>query len=483
MKQLLQAAILAAVSLPLFAQTPAAQPAAPAVKAPATVAAPAKAAPAAAVAPAGEAEKGPWRMDAGGDIRVRQEAYGNIPSKAVGTDDHNNYFRVRTRAWLEVGYEDVTFYTRVANEFRHYNGFTPAQKASDPKNAWKFPDELVLDNCYLDIKNLVDGKLDLRIGRQDLVYGAGRVILEGTPADGSRTIFFDAIKATLHLTEKSSLDAFMIYNTHDAQDLVVGPLNRDLTRGAGAQITEKGYGLYLNCKEMKELPTELYYVFKRESLDDATGTVPARDVHTIGARVMPQFGEQLCGEVEGAVQLGDTDVEPDQDFRALMGYAGLTYKPDFGLEGKPFFTAACYYLSGDDAGTPGSDNRWNPVWARYPQFSELMVFAYPVGRYSNLVYPHVKMGMNCPCKHNMYVQVGPMYAADEDQVFPRDHSYQGILAAARYDFPLVSGLFGKRGDVFGHVQAEAFVPAEEGKGYYADDEIGYFLRWEVTAKF
>jgi hypothetical protein len=492
MKYLLQAAVVAAVSLPLFAQTPAAQPAAVPAKAPAPAVAPAPAKPAApapaavaapAVAPAGEAEKSPWRADAGGDIRIRQEAYGNIPTIAPGVDDHTDYFRVRTRAWFEVGYEDVSLYARVANEFRHYNGFTPAQKVLDPKNGWKFPDELVLDNLYLDIKNLIDGRLDLRIGRQDLMYGAGRVILEGTPSDGSRTIFFDAVKATVHLTPKSSLDAFVIYNTHDGMDLNVGSLDRDLTRGAAPQITEKGGGLYLTSKEMKELPAELYYVYKRESNDKGTGVVPARDTHTIGARVMPQFGEQLSAEVEGAVQFGDTDVEPDQDILAYMGYAGLTYKPDFGLEGKPFFTAACYYLSGDDNATPGEDNRWNPVWARYPQFSDLMVFAMPAGRWSNLVYPHVEAGIKCPCKHNISVKAGPMYAADEDQLAPRDHSYQGVLATARYDFPLLTGVFGKRGDVFGHVQAEVFAPADAGDGYYADDEVGYFLRWEVSAKF
>lgn len=484
MKQLLQAAIIAAVSLPLFAQTPAAKPAAPAIT-PTKAVAPAGTKPAAAttaVVPAGEAEKGPWRMDAGGDIRIREEAYGNIPTIAPGTDDHTDYFRFRTRAWFEVGYENATLYARVANEFREYNGYTPAQKALATKNGWKFPDELVLDNLYVDIKDVIDGRLDLRIGRQDLVYGAGRVILEGTPADGSRTIFFDAIKATVHLTPKSSLDAFLIYNTPDAQDLTAGPLDRDLTRGAAGQITEKGGGIYLTCKEMKEMPAELYYVFKRESNNKDTGTVPARDTHTIGARVLPQFGEQLSGEVEGAVQFGDTDVEPDQNILAYMGYAGLTYKPDFGLEGKPFFTAACYYLSGDD-NVPGNDNRWNPVWARYPQFSDLMVFAMPVGRWSNLVYPHLQMGMKCPCKHDLSVKVGPMYAADEDQLAPRDHSYQGILATARYDFPLVSGLFGKRGEIFGHVQAEVFAPAETGDGYYATDEVAYFLRWEVSAKF
>jgi len=486
MKQLLQAAIIAAVSLPLFAQTPAAKPAAPA-QAPKTAVAP-TVAKTDAPAPAAEAEadKGPWRVDAGGDIRIRQEALGNVPSIPLGTDDHADYFRIRTRAWFEVGFENVSLYVRGANEWREYNNYTPAMKAVVPKNPWKSPDELILDNIYIDIKDVVDGRLDLRIGRQDLVYGAGRVIVDGTPAnDGSRTGFFDAIKATVHLTPKSSLDAFVIYNTPDAHEATIGPLERDFTRGAGAggQVTEKGGGLYLTSKELKELPAELYYVYKRESNNKDTGTVAARDIHTIGARVLPQIGEQFCGEVEGAVQFGGTDVKPDQDILAFMGYAGLTFKPDFGIEGKPFFTAACLYLSGDENAATGDDNRWNPLWSRYAWFSDLMVYAYPGGRWSNLVFPHLQAGLTCPCKHNLSVKVGPMYAAEEDRADPQDHSYQGMLATARYDFPLVTGLFGKRGDIYGHLQAEIFAPADAGEGYYADDQVGYFLRWEITAKF
>jgi len=39
--------------------------------------------------------------------------------------------------------------------------------------------------------------LALEAGRQDLIFGDGWLVLEGTPLDGSRTIYFDAVRATL----------------------------------------------------------------------------------------------------------------------------------------------------------------------------------------------------------------------------------------------------------------------------------------------
>ena len=479
MKQLLHVAIIATLTVSLYAQTPSAPASsAPAVQGQGTAQG--------VAVPAGEIPaESSWRWDGGGDIRIRWESLGNIPSAPLGTDDHRDYFRFRTRAWFEVGYENITLYGRVVNEFRKYDGFTPGMKNVTPKNPWKFPDELAIDNLYIDIKGLLDGKLDLRIGRQDLIYGAGRVILEGTPLDGSRTIFFDAAKAVLHITPKTTLDGFLVYMDPEGHDdLALGPLDRDLN---GNKITEKGGGLYLKVNEVDELPFEVYYIYKRESVDRVNGIIPARDIHTVGVRLMPKFTETLSGEFEGAVQFGETDRiatnRPSQKIRAYMGYAGLTYKPDLGVKGNPYFTLACYYLSGDEPGVPGKDNRWNPIWARYPQFSEFFVYSYPMGRYSNLVYPHFKLGAKYSKLHSFWLQGGPLYCAKEDRVAPNDHSYQGFFAAARYDFPIVKNIFGKRGELFGHVTGEVFIPAEETRGYYFNDDYGYFLRAEITASF
>ena len=54
---------------------------------------------------------------------------------------------------------------------------------------------------------------DLRIGRQDLMYGSGRLIADGTPMDGSRSFFMDALKATVKFDEKEKTDLLGIYDS------------------------------------------------------------------------------------------------------------------------------------------------------------------------------------------------------------------------------------------------------------------------------
>ena len=166
-------------------------------------------------------ETGGLDWDAGADLRVRQEASDNLPKRinAQGegvTAKNDNYLRIRPRVWGQVKNEDFKLYLRVADEFREY--FQPRES----RNA-RPPDEVLVDSLYLDLYNLADGWLDLRIGRQDFfgpdgpIYGAGRVICDGTPFDGSRTIFMDAIKATVKFDEKNSLDLLAIYNSAETE--------------------------------------------------------------------------------------------------------------------------------------------------------------------------------------------------------------------------------------------------------------------------
>ena len=50
----------------------------------------------------------------------------------------------------------------------------------------------------------------LRIGRQDFLgpdmYGEGFLLMDGSPADGSRTFYFNAAKLRWKINEKNSLD-------------------------------------------------------------------------------------------------------------------------------------------------------------------------------------------------------------------------------------------------------------------------------------
>ena len=442
-------------------------------------------------APVVQPEKGALDWDAGGDVRIRQELTDNLPKVGGVTAPNANYLRIRPRVWGQVKNEDFKLYMRVADEFREY--FNPRSS----KN-YQTPDELLVDSLYLDMYNLFDGVLDLRIGRQDFfgpsgpTYGAGRVIADGTPFDGSRTVYMDAIKATVKFDEKNTLDILAIYNSPDNEmswghpyqgngnEYKERPLNSIDPRST--ELAEYGGGLYFRSKEVEEIPFELYYFYKRETKANLPGgaKLPGRVVHTWGTRVMPKLTDTLSAELEGAVQAGEKDGGPSTS--GYMGYAGLTYKPLVDMTAKPFLTGALYYLSGDsDRGSGDNDTGWDPIWARWPQFSEMYVYSfnYGAGYWSNLLYPHVETGVGFAPGHKVRASAGPMYAAVEDDLGGGDGDLYGWLGVIRYDFPLFKEIFGKRGDLSGHLTAEVLDPGD----YYTSDTVAYFLRWEVVARF
>ncbi len=435
--------------------------------------------------------------DAGGDFRIRQEISDNLPKRinAQGegvTAKNDNYLRLRPRVWGQVKNEDFKFYLRFTDEFREY--FNPR----DSRN-YQTPDEVLLDNLYLDLYKLFGGRLNLRIGRQDFYgaggpdYGAGRVLCDGTPFDGSRTIFMDAIKATVIFDEKNTLDVLAIYNSASTELSWGHPTRTDgseykerpLTsiNPASTDMDEYGGGLYFKSQEFAEFPFELYYLYKRETKAHLSGgrRLPGRNTHTWGMRVIPQLSETLSAELEGAVQAGEKD--GGASTAGYMGYAGLTYKPVCDAQAKPFFTGSLFYLSGDKDRDDPSDNdtAWDPLWARWPLFSEMYVysFMYGAGYWSNLLYPSLETGVGFAPGHKVRASVGPMYVAVEDDLGGGNGDLLGWLGVVRYDFPLARNLFGKRGSLSGHLTAEVLDPGD----YYVSDKLAYFLRWEVIARF
>jgi len=69
-------------------------------------------------------------------------------------------------------------------------------------------DEFVFDNLFIEFKTGNNVKSTTRIGRQDIVQGSRLLILDGTPLDGSRTIYVDAIRQMWKF-DNLGIDAFL----------------------------------------------------------------------------------------------------------------------------------------------------------------------------------------------------------------------------------------------------------------------------------
>ena len=413
----------------------------------------------------------------GGDIRIRGVTFDDIPIKAdppgVTRGGQNNFMRFRTRLWAEETVKDyLALRLRVVNEFRYYD--------KPDNDTWDALDEIIVDSLYLDLKKLFGDKLDLRIGRQDLVYGTGKVILEGTPKDGSRTIYFDAVKATLKgLLPDTTLDILGIYNQPE-NELAINRQDRDLTGLAPGfnDMTESGAAVYAKNKSVENTPMEAYYVYKRES-DWMRGTnaVPRNYINTIGVRAMPKFNDQFDASAELAYQMGKTG---DNDMDGLMLDAMANWHIPSDGEMQPCLGLGWYYLSGNDPDS-ADDEGWNPLWARWPQYSELYIYAFDAdgaGRWSNVNMPHVDFTIS-PLGKNWKSKLMGAYLMAPEKDGPGGGDERGLLGTWRNDFLLKEKLLGQKDKLFGHLLFEVLEPGN----YYNVGKTSYFVRLEISYAF
>ena len=449
------------------------------------------------------------KFNAGGDLRVRQEIMHNVPGLpgAPGAmmprayKEAQNHIRYRPRVWSRLDAGDFGLYARLVDEMREHivkNGVKRKNRS------YNFPDEVALDNLYLEGRGLYDDFLDFRLGRQDLfdgrhsVLGLDRLMLDGAPYVGSRSCYADMARFTLHPTETSKLDAFALYDNgrnnfrYGSRHSRGRPMNA-IHPGDNPEMDEWGGGLVWNDVLLDGgLPYQLYVVHKHnEDYKAFNGAhVEDKQITTVGAHVMPELDENLSLDFDLAQQFGTRS--NDAQAGGSMAYAAIDYHKEKTYQGiRPYTRLSAYYLSGDRhrTGADDGDTAWDPMWARAPCDSELMQYGtlYGLGYWSNMLYAKWTIGADLGKRHSISAYSGPMWAAAQDHLGHADGSgdsmFKGVLSAVRYDFPLLlaprqaTGI--KRFEIFGHLMAEMFNPGD----YYDSSRPAYFIRWEVNFRF
>jgi hypothetical protein len=323
-------------------------------------------------------------FDWGGDLRVRFTTLDEIPTHIPGVALDQGFNRDRIRLWAKFQpSEDVTLYGRLINEWRWYD-----EDRRQAPTSWDPVTETLPDQLYGEFKNLAGGALSLKIGRQSIKYGSGKIIADGTQLDGSRTDFLDGVKATVKF-EQNEIDLLGVYSASEP-GLVINDQDRKLV-----PYDSYAFGLYGKNKQFEQVPFEYYWIYKNED-DSATslGVTDDASFHTFGARVMPNFGNGLAANVELAFQNGDHGVE---DIEGTLLDASLSFSPGIWGDLKPKFSAGYYYLSGNDPSSSENES-WHPVYSQIPQFGELHGYSYVGSQYgpfgwSNLSAPWVGLDM------------------------------------------------------------------------------------------
>jgi len=421
----------------------------------------------------------------GGDVRIRNEYREDIQtpaSKPPYSLTINDYYRVRSRVWTQIDFShNIAFYNRLCNEFRYWN--KPDMSAKPSSSSYEFPDELFFDNFYLEAKDLF-GSVDVRIGRQDISYGNGRIIYDGTPGDGTRSFYFDAIKLSLrNIIQATKIDIFGLYCSSVGNWLSMGNVDRDLTgykSAFGAKekdgVDESGAGIYVMNNTWDLMPVDLYWVFKNEEAyyDKENNKTDELNIHTIGFSIKSSFSRNFAAYFENALQIGRRG---NIDVSGKMIDVAVEIKSPAETLLSPSMKAGIYYLSGDDPATQNSEEGWNPVFARYTQNQELYVYAYPASWWSNLLSPSLSASVLPSDWAKISFMVEYLFAPENDG--PESGHVRGFLSGINAEFDIGKKLYEKKGEITGHIILQILEPGN----YYANDETAYFFRWQLQYMF
>jgi len=347
-----------------------------------------------------------------GDMRLRLTHFDNdaFPGgfNGPGSEAPLEYARLRTRIMACFALGDESSLTlRIGNRMHRVSS-----SANDPNNqhdsagatgnmkpsgTWNAPDEVFIDNLYLDLANVADTGIALRIGRQDVILGSGLVLLEGTPYDQGRSIYFDGITAKYE-TESDTIRALALYNDYLDQSVVIGDQSRPLRRGDTSVL-----GLDWTHRFADDFAAELYYLFiDIEDHDETTPSGPGvaadgnAELEIVGLRLMGTLNEQVDGSIEVAQQFGkrgDMTAGADQEFTGRMLDARINLKAGGDVIFNPVLTLEYTYLSGDDRNSADENEGWHPALAEYPIWRDELLPLKTWGNWTNWNQYRAQLGL------------------------------------------------------------------------------------------
>jgi len=357
---------------------------------------------------------------------------------------------------------------KLTNEFRYY--FKP------DINNFHF-NEIIFDQLYIKWNNS-NGILTL--GRQNIILGEGFVVLDGSPLDGSRAIYFNAMRYDWIINKSSILTGFFVYSPK-IDDVLPTFNGNDIDasfQGNGSyklvEQTSRGLGLYYN-KQFSNSNLQTYYIYKNASSENNLASLK---LHTIGGRIKHSINEQFSVASEFAYQFGKSANNNKNSFGGyLYGNINLNNTTIFLPK---TITLGSIFLSGDDPSN-ADDQGWDPLFSRWPKWSESYIYAQirefggKVAYWNNI--------------YSFYATLNFKFSNSAAGIL----SYYNMNAFHNYLSPVTTNADGKkRGDLFiaklmlkinkylsGHILWEHFTPGN----YYFDKAKSYnWARFELMFK-
>jgi hypothetical protein len=430
----------------------------------------------------------------GFDERLRQEYFNNVFNLENKRPNREwNFGRYRSRLWTTLTpCDQFEANIRVAWESRYW-----FQPGDIPARDDYVANNMFFDNLNFKIKQPFGLPVTTTVGRQDILLGDGWLVADGTPYDGSTSVFFDAIRTTVDMKEiKTTADIIYIQNyatynkwlppedtRHAAQQIAQGNSSSEVI-----EQDEKGAILWLANKSIKATEIDGYFIYKHS--DAVFASADDGDIYTLGSRAVHNFGEHWLAKAEGAMQFGNQKTlypkfspafGQQQKIWAGGATTSLTYL--FNDKWNNQLATGYEFLSGDRAGSNGTNEAFNSVWGRWPQWSELMVYNFATEeRIAQITNLHrIWYGWQADPTKKIQLQARYHLLFSDRNTF--EESSPANFGSGCFRGQVVTGLVRYKINRFlsGHVVAEWFQPGD----YYsaARDDSAFFTRAELVFSF
>jgi hypothetical protein len=287
-------------------------------------------------------------LELGADLRLRAEYDNNrkLDNKATG-HERVVFPRFRARAGAKIKLtDDIDFNFRFVMEPRYYIR-PPSQDPQFTRN------EVLLDKFNLTWRKAFDLPLTFVAGRQELNLGSGWLISDGTPLDGGRTAFFNALRLTYILdASDTTVDFVWVENHADSAKWFKPFHDRD---DDFSEQDEQGAILYLAKKTGKDAGIDGYFIYKHDH-DRAINSGYEGEIYTPGVRKYGRLNERWQYSMEFAPQFGHKN---GKHLGAFATNNQLIY--NFNDEKQNKIYLGYEYLSGNDDKDKNFDRGWGRV--------------------------------------------------------------------------------------------------------------------------
>lgn len=327
---------------------------------------------------------GDFRLSYGGEVRVRWESEKN---RAILRQEEtaDRYLLERYLLWQDLRWRD-TFRVWIEGESAFEEGVDLNPNAPGYENRWD------IKSAFVELRPMGDGTPVLfRVGRQELGYGAQRVMEYGAWANAPRR--FDAVKV---MWQSKEFDADVFW----ARPIDLSPLlGRDKSFDHADEDTDV-IGIYTTYKGIPNHKIEAYFLtlLRTDPPANANGRTGNLQIYTLGGRFSGKTADWDY-DIEGAYQIGSWGGDEVGAFM-FAGETGYTFSKS---PMTPRIKAGFDYASGDRHPRDTRHSTWTQL---YSSGHSWFGYADLVGR-QNIIDPRLGATLN----------VTPKFTINFDQHF------------------------------------------------------------------